>query len=316
MSDLIEANKPTEQSPEVITTHRETVEEIAQRTNGKQEVKEYIAAILINQENTHLCKHCGKLKNEHIQKVSDRTVVFDCPSPQPGVLSVDEVPVVSPGTTWEVGETIGLRYFKTTWYFTTEPFTLVPVYLESFNRITKKFTIVVLHDKRKLDTVPVGYPLIPITEQEAQDLVEHRRSKNASTTNKQTTTMELSNLNVAPTEHKHHNTPATHEKEVAPAEPTPATPVAQATPTKKERKKVDRGDRPSIRGMVLTGIGEGKSKEELIPLIQSVYPEKSEKDIKGLISISIHSAKAQEAKKAAKAGATPVIVVPAEPTTE
>ena len=281
-------------------------------------VTESETKININQENTHLCKHCGKMKTEHGKDLS-------CPSIRPGVVSVGDTTIPTPTTRWEVGDQIGHRYYRVVWNYNVPPYSKNSIYLESYNRLSKKFTIIVLYDKRKVDTIPVGYPLVPITEQEAQDLVEHRRNHQAATNNKKPHNhMELSNLNVveaaAPVHHEHKHE---HTHVVEPPDPTApvatveapqaeqietvSTPETAPVAEKKNRSKVERNGRPSVRSLVIQGLAEGKTNAEMLPMLKSLYPERDEKKLKVLIYVSKHSYEESLKKKAAKAG----VVVPA-----
>jgi hypothetical protein len=294
--------------------------------------------ILINQENTHLCKHCGKMKADHEKDLN-------CPKEQPGVISIGDTIIPTPSTKWEVGDQIGHRYYRVVWNYNVPPYSKNSIYLESYNRISKKFTIIVLYDKRKVDTIPVGYPLVPITEQEAQDLVEHRRNHLAATTNRKNQNMELSNLNVetvAPAlhvahhhehEHKHHSeapveTPTPQASATAPVEPSqvetvsdPTTAPAAAdrspvTSEKKNRSKVERNGRPSVRSLVIQGLAEGKTNAEMLPMLKSLYPERDEKKLKILIYVSKHSYEKALEKKARKSSPSITKASATEPVAE
>jgi len=200
------------------------------------------------------------------------------------------------------------RYYMTTWNHISPPYCQVAVYLDSFNKQSKKFRLVVLNDiaKRVLEVIPVGYPLIPISEEEAQILVNHRlnsiRSKNSSPQQQLKEIMQLSNLNVAtaPAAAEHKTHAAEKQVEAAPAE---ASTSAPETKEKKVRVRIAKDGRPSIRKLVLAGIAEGKSKEELIPILQSVYPERDEPNIKLLINLYIGLKKKNEKAPAVAAAA-------------
>lgn len=175
------------------------------------------------------------------------------------------------------------RFFKSIFLYVTKPYTKMPVYLESYNKATKKFTIIVLYPKRTLDFVPVGYPLIPISEKEAQDLVEHRRNFNAQSNNQKPKppTMELSSLvnpNLKPLDHP------------APANQEEKAPAVTSAP-KAQRSIPSKDGRPSIRSIVVAAFNEGKNKEEILPILQSVFPDKDAKYLKSMIAVSVHSLK-------------------------
>ena len=174
------------------------------------------------------------------------------------------------------------RYFHSVWRYKYPPYGYCPFYLKAYNPQTKLFTIVVLDDGRELDSVPLDYPVVPISEEKAQQMVEHRRS-GLKTKPMSPSNMELSNRNKT-------------------------TMSETATPDKPADTKPADDGRTPIRQLALAGFARGcNTKEEraaLVAEIKLIYPEKEEKSIKQLVTLYRYNespaAKAKlEAKKAA-----------------
>lgn len=232
------------------------------------------------------------------------------PIPPPSPL-IDQVLNINYDNTHDAEGKIKHKYWKTIFNFVSPPYCKMPVVMEGFDKATKKFTLIVLTDKRRMEHVPVGYPLIPITEQEAQDLVNHKLSTKQKE-NQTKPTMSLSNINVAEPEVKHNHkpevevVPVTDQQVGAPASVVEATAPAEPAKEKKPHGRAVGDGRPSIRSLAIAGLTEGKSKTDLVPLIKAVYPERDEKNIKSLISLASSGlkkkAKAATAVQVADAG--------------
>jgi len=178
------------------------------------------------------------------------------------------------------------KYFKSVWKLRYKPYCACAFKALSFDPKTRKFTIQVLYDQREL-AVTSDYPVIPISEDEAQKLVEHRSAFQTATTTANTTTMS-------------NETPLSNDA---------AKGGDTATETKPKKERAPRGDgRTAIRQIALPLIAEGKPNKEILAVVKLTYPEKDDKSITGLISLY----KYQEKKKLKEAGNS----APPEPTPE
>lgn len=150
-------------------------------------------------------------------------------------------------------------YYRTTWRRKVVPYTFVPVYLESYNPQIRKFTIVVLNDKRKLEIGP-DYSLVPITEQEAQQLVDQILS---------------------------HGQAAAVERKPKKQQPQPVEDNSMS-----EEAKADKA--PTVYGVAKAALIAGEAKDAVLAKVKAQFPDADEKKVKSML----HSIGAQLKKKA------------------
>ena len=185
------------------------------------------------------------------------------------------------------------RYFHTNFNFRTQPYTKIPVYLESFDKKTKTFSILVLTDRKRFN-VGIDYPLVPITEDQAQEIVNQRMKgktpvsiKSMQLTNNQpalpTPAPALGITTPTPPEPQHganciaHTIPGTCDCGLDDT-PHPGPAVAP-----KKKKEVKRDGRESMSTLILAGLAE-KTFSEIVDQISAIYPERDPKKIRSLIS--------------------------------
>jgi len=175
------------------------------------------------------------------------------------------------------------RYYHTTWNFTTPPYIKVPFHLDCYNPATKTFQITVLTDKSVLDSITLQYPAVPITEEQAQALVDQRRTPIAGKgqAGKQPVTPNISVLpELSPMPRAKASDPAPEPSEEDENTPEPEAPKEEAKP----RPPTD--GRPSVRSLIIKGLMEGKVNRVIIADVQIVYPEKSHVQIRNMIGVT------------------------------
>ena len=179
------------------------------------------------------------------------------------------------------------RYFHTNWNFRTPPFTKIPVYLESYNPKTKTFSVQVLTDKKHFD-LGLDYPLVPITEDQAQEIVNQRTKGKGVILTKNAAVPTPTPIPI-PLDKNEDEKPDTsivvYPKPVSMTNET-ATPIVESKPVviakKKKEKKHD--DRVSMSTLILVGIEAEKTINEIVEEVSAIYPERDPKKIRSLIS--------------------------------
>jgi len=164
------------------------------------------------------------------------------------------------------------RYFHTTWNFVTPPYIKVPFYLDNWDPVQKVFLITVLHDKTPME-VTIDYPAVPITEEQAQALVDQRKGSGAKPSKN---FMSNETNKTAP------ETAAPGTESGSPASPTP----------KKERTpRQPKDGRPSIRSLIIKGLNQNHENKTIIAFVQETYPERSGPSIRNLIGVTKYALK-------------------------
>ncbi len=150
-------------------------------------------------------------------------------------------------------------YYKTCWRFRYPPNSQCSVYLKKYDARIKKFTIVVLYDGREILS-PIGYSLIPITEEEAQELTDHKRKAGIPET-------------VVPTE----------DVPNLPDGSAPPLVVKQPKPKKEQLKTT-----VSASSIIKAGFVAGLSKEIIAQKVLAIYPDKEMKKLMAHINVLLY----------------------------
>lgn len=165
------------------------------------------------------------------------------------------------------------QYFKTTFNCPYKPFCPLPVTLLGYNKSTRCWKIRVLSDGRELDFLPLNYPLIPITEEDALQLIEHVRGANLESFKPRTEREPMTRLPVTP----------------VPTPATPSAPTPKPAPTKQPSPapEIPEGERkPSGRQLILRDLEAGVPKEDTIAKLVAMNPNRPIQNIKSHYSLT------------------------------
>jgi len=172
------------------------------------------------------------------------------------------------------------KYFRTVWRHRSEPYQYCALYVKEPGPSKNKYTVVVLYDRRELE-IPVNYPLVEISEKEAQMLADakNQHRKHMQTEPEATETTEAG------------TTTATEGGTTPGATPAPPETGAPAGKKKEKgpKKEPKKRDGTSRSATIKAGIAEGLSKDQILDKLMLLDPSGDKKKITAHIAVLIYA---------------------------